>query len=64
MKTLLVVHHSPTPSLQRLTNAVVAGATLDEIENVRVSMRSALEATAAEALAADGYILLTSANFG
>ena len=26
MASLLVVHHSPTPTVQRLTDAVVAGA--------------------------------------
>jgi multimeric flavodoxin WrbA len=64
MARLLIVHHSPTASLQRLTDAVVAGATDDAIEGVEVLARPALEATADDVLAADGYILLTSANFG
>ncbi len=64
MPTLLVVHHSPSRTLQSLTDAVVAGARDDEIEGVDVVVRPALEATADDVLAADGYVLGTSANFG
>ncbi len=64
MPRLLVVHHSPTRSLQRLTDAVVSGANDPEIEGVEVVVRPALEATADDVLAADGYVLGTSANFG
>ena len=61
---LLVVHHSPTRSLDQLTEAVLSGANDDEIEGVEVVVRPALEATADDVLAADGYLLLTTANFG
>jgi NAD(P)H-dependent FMN reductase len=61
---LLVVHHSPTPSVQALTDAVVAGARDDAIDGVEVLVRPALTATAEEVLAADGYLLGTTANFG
>lgn len=64
MPRLLVVHHSPTRSLRRLTDAVVSGANDPEIEGVEVVVRPALEATAEDVLAADGYVLGTSANFG
>ena len=64
MPSLLVVHHSPTPSVRALTDAVVAGARDDAIDGVEVVIRSALEATADEVLAADGYLLGTTANFG
>lgn len=64
MRRLLVVHHSPTRSLQRLTDAVVAGARDPEIEGVEVVVRPALEASADDVLGADGYLLGTSANFG
>ena len=64
MPRLLIVHHSPTRSLQRLTDAVVAGAGDEAIEGVDVVVRPALEAVADEVLAADGYVLGTSANFG
>jgi len=61
---LLVVHHSPTRSMTALTDAVVAGAHDPEITGVDVVVRAALEATAADVLAADGYLLGTPANFG
>ena len=64
MARLLVVHHSPSRSLQALTDAVVAGAGDDALEGVEVVVRPALEATADDVLAADGYVLGTSANFG
>jgi NAD(P)H-dependent FMN reductase len=64
VSTLLVVHHSPTASLRALTDAVLAGAGDDAIEDVSVRERPALEASAADVLAADGLVLLTSANFG
>lgn len=64
MARLLIVHHSPTSSLQRLTDAVVAGAKDDAIVGVEVVTRPALEATADDVLDADGYVLLTGANFG
>ncbi len=61
---LLVVHHSPTPTVRSLTDAVVAGAHDDAIEGVEVVLRPALEARAADVLAADGVLLGTTANFG
>ena len=64
MRRLLIVHHSPTRSMQALTDAVVAGANDDEIDGVEVVPRAALEATADDVLAADGYLLGTPANFG
>jgi multimeric flavodoxin WrbA len=64
VSTLLVVHHSPTPALQALTDSVLAGAGDDAIEGVEVVVRPALEATADDVLAADGYLLGTTANFG
>jgi multimeric flavodoxin WrbA len=63
-KQLLVVHHSPTRSMQALTAAVIAGARDDGIEGVEVVEKQALEATAEDVLAADGYLLGTPANFG
>jgi multimeric flavodoxin WrbA len=62
--TLLVVHHSPTRSTRALLDAVLEGAGDDAIEGVDVMVRPALEATAEEVLAADGYLLGTPANFG
>lgn len=64
MARLLVVHHSPSRSLQRLTAAVLAGARDPAITGVDVVERHALEATADDVLAADGYLLGTAAHFG
>jgi NAD(P)H-dependent FMN reductase len=64
MARLLVVHHSPTDSVRSLTDAVVAGTHDDAVEGVEVVVREALEANAADVLAADGYLLGTPANFG
>ena len=64
MPRLLVVHHSPTPSVTSLTDAVVAGASDDAIEGVELVVRAALDADADDVLAADGYLLGTPANFG
>lgn len=64
MPTLLVVHHSPTPGTRRLTDAAVAGAGDDAIGGVGVRVRAALDADAHDVRAADGYVLVTPANFG
>ena len=64
MARLLIVHHSPTELVQSLTDAVVAGANDDAIDGVEVVVRPALEARAGDVLAADGYLLGTTANFG
>ncbi|MDF1603851.1 flavodoxin family protein [Nocardioides sp. YIM 152315] len=64
MSRLLVVHHSPTPTVRALTDAVLAGAHDDEIDGVEVVEREALDARAEDVLAADGYLLGTTANFG
>jgi multimeric flavodoxin WrbA len=50
--------------MQALTEQVAAGAADEAIEGVEVVVRPALEATADDVLAADGYVLGTTANFG
>ena len=64
MPRLLVVHHTPSPVLQEMLEAVVSGARTDEIEGVEVILRPALTAAAADVLRADGYLLGTPANIG
>lgn len=64
MARLLVVHHSPTATVRALTAEVLAGAGDDAIEGVEVLAREALAATADDVLGADGYLLVTPANFG
>jgi hypothetical protein len=60
----LVVHHTTSPHLAALFDAVVAGATTPEIEGVDVVRRPALTTTAVDVLEADGYLLGTPANLG
>jgi hypothetical protein len=64
MARLLIVHHTASPTLQAMFEAVVAGASTDEIEGVEVAIRPALTAAAADVLGADGYVLGTPANIG
>jgi NAD(P)H-dependent FMN reductase len=62
--TLLVVHHTTSPALQTLLEAVLAGAGTDELEGVEVRVRPALTASAVDVLEADGFVLGTPANIG
>jgi NAD(P)H-dependent FMN reductase len=64
MATLLVVHHTTSPHLQAMFEAVMAGATDEAIEGVTVLARPALAAAAVDVLKADGYLLGTPANIG
>ena len=61
---LLIVHHTPSPALHTMFEAVREGATDPAIEGVEVVARAALEATAPDVLGADGYLLGTPANLG
>jgi multimeric flavodoxin WrbA len=63
-KTLLIVHHTPSPSTRELLEAVLAGANDPEIDGVDVVSRPALAATLPDMLDADGYLFGTTANFG
>ncbi len=64
MARLLVVHHTTSPSLHSMFNAVIAGASDDQIDGVTVVHRPALAASATDVLEADGYLLGTPANLG
>src|SRR6478672_8378581 len=64
MPTLLIVHHTTSPSLHAMYGAVHDGATNPDIEGVDVVARPALGATAVDALDADGYLLGSPANLG
>ena len=64
MPRLLIVHHTPSPAMQAMFEAVLAGARTDEIEDVDVAAVPALTAGAADVLTADGYLLGTPANIG
>src|SRR4051795_13712490 len=59
---LLVVHHTPSPAMQAVLEAVKEGVAL--VEEVELTVRPALSAGAADLLGADGVLLGTPANFG
>src|SRR3954467_6298266 len=61
---LLVVHHTSSPALEALFDAVMGGARNDMIEGVGVAARPALTAAPVDVLEADGYVLGTPANLG
>ncbi len=61
---LLVVHHTPSPSLDAMLDAVLSGASDPRIEGVEVVVRPTLAAAIPDVLAADGYLLGTPANLG
>lgn len=64
MKTLLIVHHTPSPATHEMFEAVLAGATAPEIEGVNVVRRPALTVSPTDMLEADAYLLGTPANLG
>ena len=64
MPRLLIVHHTPSPAVREMFEAVLSGASTDEITGVEVVARPALTAAASEVLEADGYLLGTPANIG
>ncbi len=64
MTRLLIVHHTTSPALQAMLEAVLAGARDPELEGIDVAVAPALAATASDVLAADGFLLGTPANIG
>jgi multimeric flavodoxin WrbA len=64
MKTLLIVHHTPSPATHEMFEAVLAGASAPEIDGVKVVRRPALTVSPVDMLEADGYLLGTPANLG
>ncbi|GAA4075530.1 flavodoxin [Actinomadura miaoliensis] len=64
MRRLLIVHHTPSPTLQAMYEAVRAGAGTDQVAGVEAVARPALTCTAVDVLEADGYLLGTPVNLG
>ena len=64
MPRLLIVHHTPSPALQAMLEAVTAGARDPELTGVDVAVVPALAAGVPDVLAADGFVLGTPANIG
>jgi multimeric flavodoxin WrbA len=61
---LLLIHHTPSPAMHAMFEAVRDGTGADGIAGVEVVSRAALATTAVDVLAADGYLLGTPANLG
>ena len=64
MPRLLVVHHTSSPALEAMLEAVIAGARDPELDGIDVAVTPALAATVPDVLAADGFVLGTPANIG
>ena len=64
MPRLLIVHHTASPTLHSLFEAVMEGAGDPALAEVEVVGRAALAATAVDVMEADGYLLGTPANIG
>ncbi len=64
MPRLLIVHHTPSPALQAMLEAVLSGARDPDLTGIDVAVRPALAATVSDVLAADGFVLGTPANIG
>ncbi|WP_242901529.1 flavodoxin family protein [Actinomadura terrae] len=64
MSRLLIVHHTPSPSVQAMFEAVRSGASTDEVGGVEVVTRPALTASSVDVLEADGYLLGSPVNLG
>ncbi|TSI16883.1 flavodoxin family protein [Brevibacterium aurantiacum] len=64
MVSILLVHHSPSQATAEIAEAALSGLRMPELGAVDVTARPALEATSADVLAADGFVLGTTANFG
>jgi multimeric flavodoxin WrbA len=64
VRHLLVVYHSRSGGTQAMADAVIAGATDDEIEGVEIRVRRAFDATADDVRWCDGILLGTPENFG
>lgn len=64
MSTVLLVHHAPSPRLRRILEALESGLAHPDLEGIEVESVPALATTDDHVLRADGYVLLTPANFG
>ncbi len=65
MPALLVVHHTPSPGMQAMLEAVRAGAAEAAAgEDLDVLLRPALTAAVVDVLSADALVLGTPANIG
>ena len=63
-KRLLIVAHTPSPNLERLRDAALAGARAPEIEDVETQALSPFETRPEHVLAAQAVLLGTPENLG
>lgn len=61
---LLIVYHTQSGTTSKMADAVIAGARSEDVDNVEVRVRPALEADADDLLWCDGFLLGTPENFG
>jgi multimeric flavodoxin WrbA len=61
---LLIVFHSQSGSTSKMADAVIRGARHDDVDDVEVIVREALEASADDLLNCDAFILGSPENFG
>lgn len=63
---MLLVHHTPSPGMQELYEAALAGCRDPEANDgsVEIVIRPALAASVVDALEADGFLLASPANIG
>jgi multimeric flavodoxin WrbA len=61
---LLIVFHSRSGGTQALADAVIAGATSDDVDDVEVRVRRAFDATVDDVRWCNAIILGTPENFG
>lgn len=64
MARLLVVHHTPSPSVREMLEQVLEGTAAEGLDDVEVTAVPALQAGPTHVLEADGIILGTPANIG
>lgn len=64
MTSLLVVHHTPSPSVREMLDKVLEGTGAEGLEDIEVAAVPALHAGPSHVLEADGVVLGTPANIG
>ncbi len=64
MPNLLVVYHSRSGGTQAMTDAVVAGATTDDVEGVEVRVQRAFDTGDDDVRWCDAIVIGTPENFG
>lgn len=63
-RQLLIVAHAPSTNTQRLLDAVIAGARLDDSQNLAVTALSPFDTKPEDVMAAGAIILGTTENLG